>query len=299
MVYLEKFVLPDEEGEYRIARLARDKNGGYLENGYPCALFPAKGLCELDFEPATLLYGGNGSGKSTLLNLIALRLGLKRFSPYNSGELMQPYADSCRLRLGWDDEGRPVAMPAESRIITSDDVFEYMLAARSGNDEIREDTETGKDDYARLKYGKNIRLEGMDSYEDFRLQVLSRRKAVTRRRYLHEQIGREVRLESNGETALEFFETYMENDALYCLDEPENSLSPKLQQELGRLLEQKLRYCGCQLVIASHSPFLLALHGAKIYDLDAVPVDVKPWWALENTKTYYEFFQRNRELFER
>lgn len=86
MVYLEKFVLPDEEEEYTIARRRRIENGGsgdfgYLENGYPCALFGPKGLSELDFETVTVLYGGNGSGKSTLLNLIAERLGLCRNAP--------------------------------------------------------------------------------------------------------------------------------------------------------------------------------------------------------------------------
>ena len=298
MLYLEKFILPDEEEEYSLAAARRVENGGYLENGYPCMLFTKKEFRELDLEPVTLLYGGNGSGKSTLLNLIALKLGLKRLSPYNSGELMQAYAARCRYRLGYDDEGAEAAIPPESRIITSDDVFEYMLAARANNDEIREDTEEGKGDFARLKYGRNIRLEGMEDYDNFRLQVLSRRKSVTRRQFLHRQIGREVKLNSNGETALEFFETHMENDTLYCLDEPENSLSPKMQLELKTMLEQKRRYCGCQFVIATHSPFLLALQGGKIYDLDAAPVDVKNWWELENARIYYDFFHRNRDLFE-
>lgn len=298
MIYLEKWTLPDDEEEYNIARARREQNGGYLDNGYPCMLFPEKGLRELDFEPITILYGGNGSGKSTLLNLIAIRLALKRLSPYNSGELMEAYAAHCHYRLGFDDMGKPAAIPPESRMLTSDDVFEYMLAMRSSNAEVREDTEDGKSAYARLKYGKNVQLDSMERYEDFRLQVLSRRKSLTRRKFLQQQIGTEVRLGSNGETALAFFEAYLENDTLYCLDEPENSLSPKLQLELKALLEKKQRYCGCQFVLSTHSPFLLALNGAKIYDLDACPVDVKHWWELENAKLYFGFFQRNKDLFD-
>ena len=298
MVYLEKFILPDEEEEYRIAAARRAQNGGYLENGYPCMLFPKKELRELDFEPVTMLCGGNGSGKSTLLNLISLRLGLKRISPFNGGELLEPYAARCRYRFGCDDEGKPAAIPPESRILTSDDVFAYMLDARESNDAVREDTEGGKGDYARLKYGKNIRLTGMDDYEDFRLQTLSRRRSLTRRQFLHRQVGEETPLGSNGETALRFFETRIENDTLYCLDEPENSLSPKMQLALQALLIEKRRYCGCQFIIATHSPFLLSTPRAKIYDLDATPVDVKDWWQLENTKQYYAFFRENRALFE-
>lgn len=297
MVYLENFTLLDEGQEYNIARARREHNGGYLDNGYPCMLFTEKELRRLDFEPVTILYGGNGSGKSTLLNIIALKLGLKRISPYNSGELLLTYVEQCHFHLGEDEEGNPAFIPGESRIITSDDVFEYMLAARASNDEIREDTESEKGSYARLKHGENIHFSGMEAYDDFRLQVLSRRKSLTRRKFLQQTVGKEVKLNSNGETALEFFETHIENDTLYCLDEPENSLSPKLQLELKALLEEKRRYCGCQFIIATHSPFILALSGAKIYDLDAVPVDVKKWWELENTKMYFDFFYQHRNRF--
>lgn len=55
---------------------------------------------------------------------------------------------------------------------------------------------------------------------------------------------------------------------------------------------------GCQFIIATHSPFLLALPGARIYDLDETPVDIKKWWQLENPKIYYEFFERHRDKFE-
>lgn len=84
---------------------------------------------------------------------------------------------------------------------------------------------------------------------------------------------------------------------MYCLDEPENSLSPKLQLEMKKLLEDKVRLYGCQLILATHSPFLLSMCGAKIYDLDSDPVMPKKWWELENTRTYFQFFDENRNLF--
>ena len=87
-------------------------------------------------------------------------------------------------------------------------------------------------------------------------------------------------------------------DTLYCLDEPENSLSPKLQLELASLLEEMARCCGCQFIIATHSPFLLAMPGARIYDLDTVPVQSRHWWQLENTRTYFDCFHQHRRLFE-
>ena len=151
---------------------------------------------------------------------------------------------------------------------------------------------------ANLKFGKTIKLRGMQDYEALRMQVLARRESVSRRRFIRETVGREVKLNSNGETALIYFEERLKPDTLYCLDEPENSMSPKMQLELVKMLEEMARYCGCQFIIATHSPFLLALEGARIYDLDSNPVEIRNWWKLENTRVYFEFFKKHHKLFE-
>ena len=299
-MYLETFSLPIDREEQMIeARMRENDSGfGYIDNVYPCGIFPPLQLREIGFSRITVLYGGNGSGKSTLLNLIAAKLGLNRVAPFNSGELFETYAENCRYTTGTDEEGFPLRIPNGSRIITSDDVFDYMLAVRGNNEEIAETVEQGKAEYARIKFGENVVLKGMDDYEALRQQVQARRKTLSRRMFLRKFAGTEVRLNSNGETALQYFEEKLKNDTLYCLDEPENSMSPKTQLELTRLLEEMARYCGCQFVIATHSPFLFALSGARIYDLDDAPVAIKNWWELENTRIYYEFFQKHRHLFE-
>lgn len=84
---------------------------------------------------------------------------------------------------------------------------------------------------------------------------------------------------------------------MFLLDEPENSLSPAKQQELVKFIEDSARFFGCQFVIATHSPFVLAIRGAKIYDLDEEPVDVKRWTELENVRAYYEFFKKHASEF--
>ena len=45
------------------------------------------------------------------------------------------------------------------------------------------------------------------------------------------------------------------------------------------------------------NPFLLAMKGAKIYDLDENPVDVKKWTELENVLAYYDFFKKYEKNF--
>ena len=298
-MYLESFSLPLDLEEDLIERRMTENGGiyGYIDNIYPCGLFKEKELREINFRDITIFYGGNGSGKSTLLNLIAAKLELNRIAPYNSGELFDAYADSCEYTLGYDDEGFRLRIPNGSRIITSDDIFDYMLTVRTNNAEIAEEIERGKKEYQRLKYGDTVKFGGMEDYEALRMQVLARHKSKSRRQFIRRTAGMEVKLNSNGETALSYFEAKLKNDTLYCLDEPENSMSPKMQLELMKMLENMARFCGCQFIIATHSPFLLSLKGARIYDLDASPVDIRNWWELENTKIYYEFFCRYENLF--
>lgn len=64
-----------------------------------------------------------------------------------------------------------------------------------------------------------------------------------------------------------------------------------------QFLEDSARFFGCQFLIATHSPFILSLKEAKIYDLDADPATVKKWTELENVQTYYRFFKDHESEF--
>ncbi len=300
-MYLTSFTLPISMEEILYKQKAATNGGlefGYVDNPYPCGLFGERELYEVDFDRITIFYGGNGSGKSTLLNLIAQKLELNRIAPYNSSEMFDSYVDYCEYTLGYDEEGFRYRIPNGSRIITSDDIFDYMLTVRTNNEEISESKDDAKEEWANLRFGETIKFSGMQDHEALRMQVLARSKSVSRRKFIRKTAGQEVKLNSNGETALKYFEGKLKNDTLYCLDEPENSMSPKMQLELVSMLEEMARYCGCQFIIATHSPFLLALEGARIYDLDARPACLKNWWELENTKVYYEFFRKHGHLFE-
>ena len=300
-MYVTHFTLPTRDQEERfIAEKMRENGGdlGYIDNLYPCRIFPDKGLEQIDFGRVTILYGSNGSGKSTLLNLIAARLELNRISPHNSGELFDRYAAACEYEMGCDDEGFRHRIPNGSRIITSDDVFDYMLAMRTANEEISEKIAEERQFYnGEVHNAAPNQLAGLDDYERFRKVHQARKKSVTRRQFIREYAGKNLTLRSNGETALQYFDAKLKSDTLYCLDEPENSLAPALQMKLADMLTELVRYCGCQLIIATHSPFLLALPDAWVLDLDSVPVREKNWWELENTRTYFDFFWKHKEKF--
>lgn len=82
------------------------------------------------------------------------------------------------------------------------------------------------------------------------------------------------------------------------LDEPENTLSPAKQLQLIDFLIHSVRGVDDPFIIAAHSPLLLSIPGAKIYDLDSEPVTTAPWHTLENPRIYYEFFKEHADLFE-
>ena len=284
MIYLSGFQFPDIEEEYDF--LFRLKRTCY-DTAYPFQILSKHGLRRLDFEPITILYGGNGSGKTTALNVISEKLGLKRDSLYNRSNFFEDYTAMCR----YDTENK---IPRESCIITSDDVFDFMLNLRGVNEGIHQKREELFEEYQELKH-KSFRMNSLEDYEQLKKVVSARSK--TQSKFVRENLSDNVREHSNGESAFLYFGEKIKENALYLLDEPENSLSPAKQQELLKFLEDSARFFGCQFIIATHSPFLLSMRGAKIYDLDEEPVDVKRWTELKNVREYYAFFKEHENEF--
>ncbi|MBE6666124.1 MAG: AAA family ATPase [Ruminococcaceae bacterium] len=256
-------------------------------NVYPFKIFPQKRLKTLSFEPITILYGGNGSGKSTLLNIIAQKLKLSRTAPFNDTPYFVSYLEYCEFSLAG-------ALPKESRLIASDDVFDLLLDRRSINQKIDRKRNLLFEEYAEMR-GMEYRFDSLSDYADLKRRNDAKRQ--TKSVYTAARLPKELNGMSNGESAFSYFTNEIKEDALYLLDEPENSLSPKLQTELAAFLADSARFYGCQFIISTHSPFLLAMKGAKIYDLDSVPVTSKPWTELENVREYYEFFKMHEREF--
>lgn len=71
---------------------------------------------------------------------------------------------------------------------------------------------------------------------------------------------------SHGEAFLALFENRLSRPGVYLLDEPEAALSPSRQLSLVALIHRMVK-AGSQLVIATHSPLLLAYPHAWIYAL--------------------------------
>lgn len=274
MIYLKRFELLDKEDW----------------SGYPFHIFLEKQFFNIEFEQVTIFYGDNGSGKSTLLNIITETINkekqmIKRKKSLVKSDYFDTYIEKCKYYL-------ENTIPMESKIILSEDIFENILSKRIENQKKNEGRKELEMQYMQYKYNP----VNYSSLEDLSISVETRNK--TQSKFIKSRIEENSKEFSNGQTSLEFFDKELKENGLYLLDEPENSLSPKFQIELIQLLLELSRFFKCQFIIATHSPFLLSIPNAKIYDLDSIPVTSKKWYELENMKIYYNFFKENKDKFE-
>ena len=274
MLYLKKFQLLDNEDW----------------SGYPFHIFLEKELFNIEFDPITIFYGDNGSGKSTLLNIITETINkdkkiVGRKTPLVKSDYFDMYTNKCKYYLENN-------IPLGSKIIFSEDIFENILSKRIENQKKNNQREELEKHYIQYKYNPI----NYTSLEDLSISVETINK--TQRKFIKSRIEENAREFSNGQTSLAFFDKELKENSLYLLDEPENSMSPKFQVELIQLISELGRFFKCQFIIATHSPFLLSIPNAKIYDLDSIPVRTKKWYELENMKIYYNFFKENRNKFE-
>ncbi len=289
MIYLESFKLPDTERETLFFIKEASKRTCY-NNYYPFQIFPQMELTRLTFEPVTIFCGGNGSGKTTLLNLLAESVGAFRAAPYNRSSFWEDYLSLCQVKLA------PGAVRSlrKAKIITSDDVFDYLLNIRTLNGGIDIKREELLSEYTDVKYA-HFQMRSMDDYDQLKKVASARRNSGSG--YVKDQLMKNIRNGSNGESAFEYFTQEIQSDTLYLLDEPENSLSPAKQMELMRFLEDSTRFYHCQFVISTHSPFLFAFKDAKIYNLDTCPVRTVHWTEIPGVRIYFDFFEAHRDEF--
>ena len=291
MIYLRRFSLPTEGNEISFLTGSFENKRTCYTSRYPFGIFLNREVPALELETVTILCGGNGSGKTTVLNLMGEKLGLRRGTVFNRSSFFGDYLALCQA------ETAPAFRDAResSRVITSDDVFDYLLDLRCMNENIDNRRRELLAEYAGARYAK-FQMRSMEDVD--RLRQVADAQRRTGSRYVRDRVMNDVVEKSNGESAFAFFTKEIQEGGLYLLDEPENSLSPQLQEELRAFLEDSARFYRCQFVISTHSPFLLAMKGAKIYNLDSIPVQPCRWTELEHVRVYWKFFQDHEGEFE-
>ena len=83
---------------------------------------------------------------------------------------------------------------------------------------------------------------------------------------------------SHGEGFLRFFEERCQRQGIFIFDEPESALSPSRQMEFLKLMRRMETSSHCQIIMATHSPMLMAYPNARLLRLTKYglePVTVK------------------------
>jgi len=257
MIYLEKIFLPAEKRRI-----------------YPYRILSSKMLNVISFSPVTIFYGSNGSGKSTLLNVIAEKINIRHKTKGNNSLHFNEFVEDCEFETATKNETN-LKIPSRSRFIRSEDIMEGIAILRRETDEALH----------KIKKAQSMTVDGKQY--NFPSVIEGAWGAFN---LLPDQC-------SNGEAAMSFFENIFEPETLYLLDEPDNSLSPALQLVLKEKIEKYAYLLDCQFIIATHSPFLLSVKNATVYNLDHCPSTVCKWQDLENVRIFYDFFQKNKALF--
>lgn len=119
----------------------------------------------------------------------------------------------------------------------------------------------------------------------------SRRWPSRRARFPSERRYRDgLDTRSHGESFLHFFQQRLVPGGIYVLDEPEAPLSPSRQLSLLALLKDMVGR-DIQVVMATHSPILLAFPGAAIWSFDTAPMRRVAYADLEHVTLTRDFLR--------
>jgi predicted ATPase len=231
---------------------------------FPWSMPLFRWLDRLEFRsPVTFLVGENGSGKSTLLE--GLAAGMDAVVAGGTDiERDESLAVARRFAAGYRFSRRN--KPRARLFVRAEDLFGFVRrVSRDLRDlsAMEEDlSRTVKGDYGRQLATGAVRVQ---------------------RRALEGAYGEDPDARSHGETFLNLLEKRLVVEGLYFLDEPEAPLSPLRVLSLISLLKQVVAD-GSQLIIATHSPILMALPGAEILVFDGDTLTPTPWQELDHVR---------------
>ena len=217
------------------------------QRGFPLNIPSIQSIDSMVFKtPITILVGDNGSGKSTFLLSLAKKHDAINTSMY---PLNHPYYDRYqplvdKMTLTYDIKHKKGFMFSGEAFIT----YIHHLQDQ------KKDLEA---------YVQEVEKAYQDKSDFARNQALAPAKKELYA--IKNNYDGDLQEKSHGEGFLSFFKARMHQQGIYFLDEPETPLSSMHQYQLFVLLND-LAASGSQIIIATHSPILMALNHATIYE---------------------------------
>ncbi|HME56204.1 MAG TPA: AAA family ATPase [Candidatus Lokiarchaeia archaeon] len=244
------------------------------ENGnFPFSVPVIKSLGELKFEnDITIFIGENGTGKSTLLEGIAA--ATHAITIGGESVDIDESLDHARLLarymiLSWKLKSH------RGFFLRAEDFFDFCKQLNRTRAEMETEIER-----------VNAEYEGHSKMA----QDLARAPFVSSIAEMESRYGKDLDARSHGESFLKLFQARFVPNGFYILDEPEAPLSPVRQLALITMMKDMVNQ-GCQFLIATHSPVLMAYPNATILSLDDVPIKNVAYEDIEAVKFMRAFLK--------
>jgi predicted ATPase len=219
----------------------------FLSEEYPFNIPCIKQIETLDLSnKITLFVGDNGSGKSTLLKAIAYYNNSINVS---SQDIDSSYYKEVKELAGMMKCTYDVKTK-KGFFFSGEEFITYINQLKQMKQDLKEDLKRVNEEY------KN---KSIFAQNQARMAYAGQLHAME-----HAYDG-DLKEKSHGEGFLEFFKQRMHQQGIYLLDEPETPLSAVNQYKLVVMITDLVR-SGSQVIIATHSPIIMALENAKIYN---------------------------------
>lgn len=268
----------------------RFKSGTELPDEFPFTIPIIQSLESLVFESSvTFFVGENGSGKSTLLEAIAagMKCPAMGAADINRDPLMAPATKLAKyLIFSRDlspDSTRNFSQNASQKRTPRHKLF------------FRAEDAIG---FTRRLMESMSDLSEMEAHFDETLsgygKILATGVTKSQRAAMETRYGNNPDARSHGEWFIEMLKTRIHDNGLYLLDEPEAPLSPIHQLSLLSIINDQASR-NCQFIIATHSPILMALPGARILNFGEYiePID---WQDVEHVAITRAFLNDPRSF---
>lgn len=196
-------------------------------------------------KKVTIFVGDNGSGKSTLLESIAYYVKIpligghiESSASFAAAKLLQGY-----IGITWRRQ------TSKGFFFRAEDFSDFVNAVERQQSRIR---------------SQLSELEGKvdDSIIERMTESMNHALHSTRKTY-----GADMQAFSHGEAYLTILQTRIGDKGIFLLDEPEAALSPIKQLSLIAFILEVLKNGNVQFIIATHSPILMGIPGAKLYEI--------------------------------
>ncbi|MCS4435425.1 AAA family ATPase [Aquiflexum gelatinilyticum] len=256
---------------YYLSRISLPKGP---QTQFPFTLQAFRELESMSFEtPVTVFVGENGSGKSTLLKALAIKLNLPAIG---SNDL-----ESDETLEGVKSFGEAIITSWKKKafrgfFFRAEDYFGFVKRLKNIDQEFKGDIV----DFEKRLSGTGLKLA---------VGAVYGQKEALLRKY------GDLTEVSHGEGFLKVLQGRLQAEGIYLIDEPEAALSPQRQLALFSLIKNLSENHGCQFIIATHSPILMTLPKATIYQFGDSIQKVK----YEDTEhfTILKSFLNNPEAF--